>query len=95
MGPKRAPSFFCSYHYAQHKNENETAVLMGNSPQMVFQHYRELVRPEAAAKFFAIMPPADALKRAVKARQRPPRKMPPRDSKISAATLAAVFEGGA
>ena len=44
---------FASYHYAKYKNENETASLMGNSPQMVFQHYRELVRPDAAEKIFA------------------------------------------
>lgn len=85
---------FASYHFAKHKNENETAALMGNSPQMVFQHYRELVRPEAAEKFFAILPPADAVERAKAARKRAPRKMPPRDSKITAATLAAVFEAG-
>ena len=85
---------FASYHYAKFKNENETAALMGNSPQMVFQHYRELVKPEVAERYFAIMPPADALDRAKVARKRKPRAMPPRESKITAATLAAVFEGG-
>ena len=85
---------FASYHFAKFKNENETAALMGNSPQMVFQHYRELVRPEIAARYFAIMPPADATKRAEAARQRKPRVMPPRDSKITAATLAAIFDEG-
>ena len=85
---------FASYHFAKFKNENETAALMGNSPQMVFQHYRELVRPEIAARYFAIMPPADATKRAEAARKRKPRVMPPRDSKITAATLAAVFDQG-
>ena len=34
---------FGSYHYALHKNENLTAAEMGNSPQMVFQHYRAVV----------------------------------------------------
>ena len=85
---------FASYHFAKFKNENETAALMGNSPQMVFQHYRELVRPEIAEKYFAIMPPADAIDRAKAARKRKPRVMPPRESKINAATLAAVFEEG-
>lgn len=85
---------FASYHYAKHKNENETAALMGNSPQMVFQHYRELVRPELAERFFAILPPDDALNRATAGRKRPARKMPPRDSKISAAMLAEVFDNG-
>jgi integrase len=85
---------FASYHLAKHKNENETAALMGNSPQMVFQHYRELVRPDAAEKFFAILPPADAVERAEAARKRPPRVFPVRESKITAETLAAVFEAG-
>jgi hypothetical protein len=41
---------------AKHHNENETALVMGNSPQMLFNHYREIVRPDEAAKFFYIMP---------------------------------------
>jgi hypothetical protein len=86
---------FASYHFAKYKSENETAALMGNSPQMVFQHYRELVRPEAAERYFAVMPPADAATRAQAARKRRPRKMPPRDSKISAETIAAIFDDGA
>jgi len=85
---------FASYHFALFKKENETAALMGNSPQMIFQHYRELVRPETADKYFAIMPPADADSRAAAARKRKPRVMPLRESKINAATLAAIFEEG-
>jgi integrase len=85
---------FASYYFAKHKNENETAALMGNSPQMVFQHYRELVRPADANAFFAIMPPADAVKRAMVARQRRPRVMPPRESKITAESIAAIFDAG-
>ncbi len=34
---------FGSYHYAQHKNENLTAAEMGNSPEMIFKHYRAVV----------------------------------------------------
>jgi hypothetical protein len=34
---------FGSYHYALHKNENLTAAEMGNSPEMVFKHYRAVV----------------------------------------------------
>jgi len=34
---------FGSYHYALHKNENLTAAEMGNSPQVIFQHYRAVV----------------------------------------------------
>lgn len=85
---------FASYHFARHKNENETAALMGNSPQMVFEHYRELVRPDAAERFFAIMPPADTVKRAQAARKRKRRVMPLRESKIKAAILTEVFENG-
>ena len=85
---------FASYFFAKHKNENETAARMGNSPQMVFAHYRELVRPAAAEAFFAIMPPADAVERAEKARTPQPRVMPPRNLKITAESLASAFEGG-
>jgi integrase len=73
---------FASYHYAKHRNENETAALMGNSPQMVFAHYRELVRPAQAEAFFALLPPPDALARARAARARLPRLLPP-DEKAS------------
>lgn len=31
---------------------------MGNSPDKLFRHYRELVTPDAAKDWFAIMPPA-------------------------------------
>jgi hypothetical protein len=34
----------------------QVALEAGNSPQMIFQHYRELVRPEAAKAWFAIKP---------------------------------------
>lgn len=40
------------------------------------------------------MPPPDAVNRADKARTSRPRVMPPRESKISAETMAAVFDGG-
>ncbi len=47
---------FGSYHFAQHRNENLTAAEMGNSPAMVFQHYRAVVTLEAAAKFWSLLP---------------------------------------
>lgn len=47
---------FASYHLAGFRNAQETALLMGNSPQMLFAHYRELVRPEDAAAFFGLLP---------------------------------------
>ncbi len=47
---------FGSYHFAHHKNENLTAAEMGNSPAMVFRHYRAVVTPVAATKFWEISP---------------------------------------
>ncbi len=48
---------FGSYHYARHRDENQTAAEMGNSPAMVFRHYRAVVTPDAAAKFWNLLPP--------------------------------------
>jgi integrase len=45
---------FGSYHLAFHKNEALTAAEMGNSPAVIFQHYRALVTPEAAEKFWKL-----------------------------------------
>jgi hypothetical protein len=36
---------------------------MGNSPPMIFRHYRELVKPTEAEKYWAIIPPADYVKK--------------------------------
>jgi hypothetical protein len=47
---------FISYRVAQLKNVAEVAHEAGNSPQMTFKHYRELVRPEAAKECFSISP---------------------------------------
>jgi len=85
---------FASYHYAKHRNENETAALMGNSPQMVFAHYRELVRPAEAEAFFSIMPPSDALARARVVRANRYRPMPPRAGKVTVEIISAIFDGG-
>ena len=43
---------FCSYHLAHFKNIGLTAEEAGNSPEMIAKHYKELVRPKAAAKFW-------------------------------------------
>ena len=48
---------FCSYHLAQFKNIGLTAEEAGNSPEMIAKHYKELVRPKAAAKFWQIGQP--------------------------------------
>jgi len=45
---------FCSYHLAQFKNIGETAEEAGNSAEMINKHYKELVRPKQAAKFWNI-----------------------------------------
>lgn len=48
---------FCSYHLAHFKNIGLTAEEAGNSPEMIAKHYKELVRPKAAAKFWQMGQP--------------------------------------
>ncbi len=38
------------------QNVAQVALEAGNSPQMIFRHYRELVRPADAVKWFSIGP---------------------------------------
>ncbi len=45
---------FISYGLAAIQNTAQVALEAGNSPQMIFQHYRELVRPADAEKWFAV-----------------------------------------
>jgi integrase len=47
---------FISYRVADIQNVAQVALEAGNSPQMIFQHYRELVRAAAAKEWFAIEP---------------------------------------
>jgi integrase len=47
---------FGSYHLAHFKDVNALALEMGNSPDMIFQHYRELTTPKDAERFWAIRP---------------------------------------
>jgi integrase len=49
---------FISYRVAETQNVAQVALEAGNSPQIIFQHYRELVRPAEAEKWFAIVPEA-------------------------------------
>ena len=49
---------FCSYRIAGIKNAAQVALEAGNSPQMIFRHYRKLVNEKQAAEWFAILPPA-------------------------------------
>lgn len=48
---------FASYHLAHLKNAAATAAELGHtSPTMLYKHYREVVRPEAAALWWQVMP---------------------------------------
>ena len=47
---------FCSYRLASIKNAAQVALEAGNSPQMVFAHYRQLVTESEARKWFAVFP---------------------------------------
>ena len=54
---------FCSYHLARYSNAARTALEAGHSEAMLSAHYRELVTPEAASGYWAIVPatgPSDA-----------------------------------
>lgn len=51
---------FGSYHLSQHGDEVRTSHIMGNSPAMVHQHYKQLVMKSAAARFWNLRPAADA-----------------------------------
>lgn len=50
---------FCSYRLAVTSDAAKTALEAGNSPAMVFRHYRELVTDQEAAEWFGIMPRAE------------------------------------
>ena len=45
-----------SYWLAKHKNASELSLAMGNSPEMIFRHYREVVTPDEADRFWSIRP---------------------------------------
>jgi integrase len=47
---------FISYRLAELQDVNRVALEAGNSPQMIFRHYRELATPEQAKTWFAIAP---------------------------------------
>jgi integrase len=48
---------FASYHLAHFKNAAELALEMGHTnQQMIFDHYRQLVRPKEAARYWRICP---------------------------------------
>ena len=47
---------FASYRLAQTQNAAQVALECGNSPKIIFAHYRELVKPADALKWFAVAP---------------------------------------
>jgi integrase len=49
---------FCTYHFAAHANENQTAQQAGNTPAMIHGHYKGLATKAEAEKWFNVNPPA-------------------------------------
>lgn len=47
---------FGSYHLAHFQDAAKPALEMGNSPAMIFKHYRELVKPKDAEAYWNIRP---------------------------------------
>jgi len=50
---------FISYRVAKTGDVPRTALEAGNSPEMIFRHYRAVVDESAAEEWFGIMPPKD------------------------------------
>jgi hypothetical protein len=50
---------YISYRLAHIQNANQVALEAGNSPTIIFKHYRELVSLESAEQWFAIKPPVN------------------------------------
>ena len=49
---------YASYRFSQTADAGRVAGELGNSAAVVHKHYRELVKPDAAAKWFALQPAA-------------------------------------
>jgi integrase len=47
---------FGSYHLAQFNDAAKLALEMGNSPATIFRHYRQLVKPKQAQRYWKIAP---------------------------------------
>jgi hypothetical protein len=47
---------FGSYHLAQFGDAAKLALEMGNSPATIFKHYRQLVKPKEAQRYWKIAP---------------------------------------
>lgn len=51
---------FCTYHFAAHANENQTAQQAGNSPAMIHAHYKGLATKAEGEAWFNVLPPESA-----------------------------------
>jgi integrase len=51
---------FITYRLAEIQDVNRVALEAGNSPQMIFRHYRELATPQQAKTWFAVAPETEA-----------------------------------
>jgi integrase len=47
---------FGSYHLAQFNDAAKLALEMGNSPETIFRHYRQLVKPKQAERYWKLSP---------------------------------------
>ena len=47
---------FGSYHLAQFNDAAKLALEMGNSPAIIFRHYRQLVKPKQAERYWKLVP---------------------------------------
>lgn len=52
---------YISYRIAIVKSAEQVALEAGNSPSIIFKHYRELVSEEVAEKWFSILPKPDQM----------------------------------
>jgi hypothetical protein len=53
---------FGSYYLAQFNDAAKLALEMGNSPATIFRHYRQLVKPKDAERYWKIMPAVAGMK---------------------------------
>ena len=52
---------FISYRIAIVKSAEQVALEAGNSPSIIFKHYRELVAEDVAEQWFSILPKPDQM----------------------------------
>ena len=53
---------YITYRVAQINDTARVALECGNSPEVIFAHYRELVGPDEATAWFSVMPAARVAK---------------------------------